>query len=168
MRPDSEETVYAGRWLSVTRERWGDREREVVVRPDVVAIVAIDLAGSLTLVRQFRPGARRTLLELPAGLIEDGEEPLETARRELAEETGLNGGRWRSGPVFWSTPGFCNERVHIFIAEELEQGEAAPAPDEQLDVERWPLVELPARLRELEDAKTLAGLLVYLAEHAQS
>src|SRR5262245_49315509 len=165
MRPDSEETVYAGRWLSVTLEQWGNRSREVVRRPDVVVVVAVDQEGFLTLVRQFRPGVRGSLLELPAGLIEDDEEPLDTARRELAEETGLRGGRWRRGPSFWTTPGFCNERVHLFVAEDLERGEASPDEEEQLEVERWSIAEAAARLAELEDGKTLVGLHYYLAEH---
>jgi ADP-ribose pyrophosphatase len=164
MRPDSEETVYAGRWLSVTLERWDDSRREIVRRPDVVAVVAVDREGFLTLVRQFRPGARRPLLELPAGLVEPGEEPLDTARRELEEETGLRGGRWRSGPSFWTTPGFCNERVHVFVAEDLERGEASPDEGEEIEVERWSLVEAAGRLGELEDGKTLAGLHHFLAE----
>jgi ADP-ribose pyrophosphatase len=164
MRPDSAEVVYTGRRLSVALERWGDHEREVVVRPDVVAVIAVDREGFLTLVRQFRAGARRPLLELPAGLIEPGEEPLDTARRELREETGLHGGRWRHGPSFWTTPGFCKERVHLFIAEDLERGEASPDEGERIEVERWSLGEAAGRLAELEDGKTLAGLHHYLAE----
>jgi ADP-ribose pyrophosphatase len=168
MRPDGSETVYRGRWLTVTVERWGDRDREIVERPGVVAIVAVDCEGFVTLVRQLREPVRRELLELPAGLIEKGETPLETARRELAEETGLRGGRWRAGPAFFSTPGFCRERVHLFVAEGLERGESAPAGDERIELERWPVEAVAARLGGIEDAKTLAGLTLYLLERQQA
>src|SRR6476659_4914080 len=101
--PDDVRRVFSGRWLDVDVESWGGREREVVVRPDVVAVVPIDREGILTLVRQLRPAARRELLELPAGRIEAGEEPLASARRELEEETGLRGGVWGAPRTFWTT-----------------------------------------------------------------
>jgi ADP-ribose pyrophosphatase len=115
-----------------------------------------------TLVRQLREATRGHLLELPAGTAEEGEEPLETARRELQEECGLTGGAWRELAVFWTTPGFCNERMHLFAAEGVDQGEASPAADEELELVRWPIAEIGERLHEIEDAKTLAGLLLYL------
>jgi ADP-ribose pyrophosphatase len=64
--------------------------------------------------------------------------------------------------VFWTTPGFCNERMHLFAAEGVDQGEASPAADEELELVRWPIAEIGERLHEIEDAKTLAGLLLYL------
>jgi ADP-ribose pyrophosphatase len=162
MRPDSAEVVYASPWLGVTREHWGDRERDIVERRDVVAIVAIDRDGLVVLVRQLREAARRELLEIPAGLIEPGEESLATARRELQEETGLRGGRWRSGPVWWATPGFCRERVSLFVAEDLDPGEPSPDDGERIEVVRWSLDDVRRGLPEIEDAKTLIGLLLYL------
>jgi 8-oxo-dGTP pyrophosphatase MutT (NUDIX family) len=156
--------VYDGRWLGVTLERWGEREREVVERPDVVVVVAVDREGFVTLVCQLREPARARLLELPAGRIEEGEAPLATAKRELAEETGLSGGLWRAGAVWWSTPGFCRERVHLSVAEELDRGEPSPDGDEVIELVRWPVADVRARLHEVEDAKSLAGLLLYLGE----
>ena len=166
MRPDSRTTVYEGRRLSVIRERWGSREREIVEAPDVVAVVAVDREGLVTLVRQLREAARRPLLELPAGIVEEGEEPLATARRELAEETGLHGGRWRAGASWWSTPGFCRERVQLFIAEDVEQGVAGPDGRRADRAGARPLADVRDRLGELEDAKTIVGLLLYLSEVA--
>ena len=164
MKPDSSRKVYDGTLFDVTVERWGRHDREIVEHPGAVAIVAVDRDGMVTLVCQLREAVRKELLELPAGGVEPGEEPLDSARRELAEETGLTGGTWRAAPSFYTTPGFCREEMHLFFAEELERGEAKPADDEQLELVRWPVRELAAHLHEIEDAKTLAGLLLYLRE----
>jgi ADP-ribose pyrophosphatase len=161
LEPDSAERVWDGRLLGLTVERWGDNEREIVEHPGAVAIVAVDVEGCVALVRQLREATRTYLLELPAGTAEPGEEPLETARRELMEECGLTGGEWRELAVFWTTPGFCRERMHLFAAEGVERGEAAPAEDEELELVRWPVAEVDLRLGQIEDAKTLAGLLLY-------
>jgi ADP-ribose pyrophosphatase len=162
VEPDSSELVWRGRLLGVTVERWGEHEREIVEHPGAVAIVAVDDEGYVTLVRQLREATRKRLLELPAGTAEPGEEPLATAQRELKEECGLSGGEWRELAVFWTTPGFCRERMHLFTAEGVEQGKAAPAEDEELELVRWRVAEIGERLDEIEDAKTLAGLLLYL------
>jgi ADP-ribose pyrophosphatase len=162
VQPDSSKLVWQGHLLGVTVERWGEHEREIVEHPGAVAIVAVDSEGCVALVRQLREATRKRLLELPAGTAEPGEEPLETAQRELREECGLSGGEWRELAAFWTTPGFCRERMHVFAAEGVEQGDASPAPDEELELVRWPVAEIPRRLDEIEDAKTLAGLLLYL------
>ncbi len=162
LEPDSARRVYQGRLLGVTVERWGENEREIVEHPGAVAIVAVDAEGYVALVRQLREATRNYLLELPAGTAEPGEEPLATAQRELKEECGLSGGTWRELVAFWTTPGFCRERMHLFAAEGVERGEAAPEPDEDLEVVRWPVSDIGARLHEIEDAKSLLGLLLYL------
>ena len=164
--PDSSRLVYDGSLLGLTIERWGENDREIVEHPGAVAIVAVDLDGYVTLVRQLREPARKLLLELPAGTAEEGEEPLETAQRELQEECGLTGGEWRELAAFWTTPGFCRERMHVFAAEGVERGEASPAADEELELVRWRVGEVRGRLHEIEDAKTIAGLLLYLRESA--
>ena len=162
MQPDSSRRVYDGSLIDVTLERWGENEREVVEHPGAVAIVAVDAEEMVWLVRQLREPARKRLLELPAGTAEAGEEPLATAQRELVEECGLRGGEWRELAAFWTTPGFCRERMTLFAAEGVVPGEAEPADDEELELVRWPLAEVRDRLGEIEDAKTLAGLLLYL------
>jgi ADP-ribose pyrophosphatase len=162
--PDAARTVYDGRLVDVTLERWGAHEREIVEHPGAVAIVAVDSEERVTLVRQLREPARKELLELPAGTLEEGEEPLATARRELEEETGLTGGAWRELAAFYTTPGFCRERMRLFVAEGVEQGEARQEADESIELVRVPAGELRARVRELEDAKTIAGVLLYLEE----
>jgi len=162
MKPDDSRTVYDGKLFDVTVERWGEHEREIVEHPGAVAIVAVDTEGSVALVRQRREAARKALLELPAGTLEEGEAPLDSARRELEEETGLNGGEWRELAAFYTTPGFCRERMHLFAAEGVERGAASPEDDEELELVRWRVDEIASRLNEIEDAKTLAGLLLYL------
>ena len=164
VEPDSQKRVYDGELIDVTIERWRDRKREIVEHPGAVAIVAVDREQRVVLVRQLREAVRADLVELPAGTLEEGEEPLATAKRELREETGLTGGRWRELASFFTTPGFCRERMTVFLAVDVDEGEAAPEDDEQVEVIRWPLAEIAERLDELEDAKTLAGLLLFLRD----
>jgi ADP-ribose pyrophosphatase len=166
VKPDEARTVYDGGLLSVTLERWGAHEREIVEHPGAVAIVAVDHDRCVTLVRQLREATGGELLELPAGTLKPDESPFESARRELAEETGLTGGDWREAAVFWTTPGFCRERMTLFFAEGVEAGEAHPDEDESFGLVRWPVDELASRVGEIEDAKTLAGLLLYLRDRS--
>jgi ADP-ribose pyrophosphatase len=162
MKPDSSRTVYDGKLIDVTVERWGENEREIVEHPGAVAIVAVDAQDNVVLVRQLREPARKELLELPAGTLDRDEEPLASARRELAEETGLSGGDWRHAASFWTTPGFCREVMHVFFAERVEEGEQSLEADESIELVRIPVAKLAAQIGEFEDAKTLAGLLLYL------
>jgi ADP-ribose pyrophosphatase len=162
MKPDESRTAYDGRLLDVVVERWGDNEREIVEHPGAVAIVAVDAEERVVLVRQLREPARKHLLELPAGTLDAEEEPLGAAQRELAEETGSKGGRWTHAASFWTTPGFCRELMHVFFAEGVEEGAQQLEDDEAIELVRIPLADLPALLGALEDAKTLAGLLLYL------
>jgi len=153
-------TLYEGRLFDVVQEEG----YEIVDHPGSVAIVPVDRDGRVVLVRQRRVPARAELVELPAGTLEAGEEPEATARRELREETGLRGGSWRRLARFWTTPGFVREQMHLYLAEDLDEGESDTEEDEQIELERWTREDVEARLGELEDAKTLAGLLLYLRE----
>jgi ADP-ribose pyrophosphatase len=168
MKPDEARVVYDGKLVDVVVERWGEHEREIVEHPGAVAIVAIDREGMLTLVRQRREAVRKQLLELPAGTLEKGESPLDCARRELGEETGLTGGSWRERAMFYTTPGFCRELMHLFIAQDLDRGTSRPEDDEELELVRWPKEDIESRLHEIEDAKTLVGLLMFLTEQDTS
>jgi ADP-ribose pyrophosphatase len=151
-------TLFDGAVFSVER-RDGS---EVVVHGPSVAIVAVDADDHVTLVRQERAPAGGALLELPAGGLEDGESPLQAARRELREETGLHGGDWREAASFFTTPGFCDERMHLFVATGLEQGEPEAEGSEQIELVRVPVGDVPELLEHVEDAKTLVGLLLLL------
>ena len=166
MKPDEREVVWRGKLFEVVVERWEGRERELVEHPGSVAIVAFDREGRLVLTRQFREGARRELLELPAGIVDEGEDELAAAQRELAEETGLRGGRWRRLRRLYPSPGFLREPVTLFLAEELDEGERDLDEGEQLELVRLTPDELEAALPELEDSKTLAGVLLVLRERA--
>jgi ADP-ribose diphosphatase len=163
VQPDSSETVWKGDLIAVTVEQWGGHEREIVEHPGAVAIVAVGGDGTIAFVRQPREATRRRLLELPAGTRERGEDPLPTAQRELREECGMTGGTWTRLGGFWTTPGFTREYMDVFLAEGVEAGEAEPEADEDLELVLIPHSEIAARLGEIEDAKTLAGLYLYLA-----
>jgi ADP-ribose pyrophosphatase len=137
--------------------------KQIVEHPGSVAIVAVDTRQQLWLVKQHRVPARKELLELPAGVREDGEEPLDTARRELEEECGLVGGEWRQVAYGWTTPGFVREDMTLFFALGVEpRGEQDLDDGEEVQIVRWPVAEIEERLGEIEDLKTLAGLLLYL------
>jgi len=152
------ETVYSGSFVDVEL-RDG---REVVVHGPAVAIVAVDRENRVMLVRQERAGAGGKLLELPAGNVGANEKPIEAAERELREETGLQGGLWTEVASFFTTPGFCDERMHVFVARGVEIGEAEPGADEAIEHVPVPVAEVPALLPEIADTKTLVGLLLLL------
>lgn len=153
--------VFEGKLFDVVREG----NREIVEHPGSVAIVAVDRDQQVWLVRQLREAAGKELLELPAGTREEGEDPLETAKRELREECGLTGGEWRELAAFWTTPGFVREHMHLYLATGVEPGEADPDDDEDVEIVKWPVTDIAGRLGEVEDLKTLAGLLLFLRDY---
>lgn len=134
--------------------------REVVEHPGAVVVAAVDDEGYVYMVRQYRHPVRRYLLELPAGGLEPGEEPLAAAMRELREEVGLVAGRWTPLGSFYSSPGFANECLHAFLAEDLGHVDSDPDDDEDLTVARYPLSGLRWDEGEITDAKTLAALML--------
>ncbi len=153
----SSETVYDGRVITLVRDTvampgGGDSVREVVRHPGAVAVVALDEAGDVVLLRQYRHPVGGYLWELPAGLRDaDGEPPLETAKRELAEEVLLAAQRWSLLATYFSSPGFCDEQVLIYLAEELsevDRPEGFLVEHEELDmtIERVPLAEAVRRV----------------------
>jgi ADP-ribose pyrophosphatase len=134
--------------------------REVVEHPGAVAILAYD-GERLAMVRQWRQAADAELLEVPAGTREPNETPLATARRELAEECGLDAARWEEGPSFYTAPGFSTELLTLFLATELHAVEAQ-APDDEALERSW--LSLPDAVAAIDagtirDAKSLVGIL---------
>ena len=139
--------------------------REVVKHPGGAAVLPVFSNGDVLLVEQFRYPMRQSLLELPAGKIDPGELPEETAARELEEEVGFRAGRLEKLAAFYTTPGFCTELLHLFLARDLQPGRRAGDEDEDLSVHRYSPNELDGlvRLGKIVDAKTLIGLHLLLA-----
>ena len=168
------EVVHRGRYLEVrveTTERAdGSRHRRDVVRhPGAVAIVALDDADRLLLVRQWRQPAGRTLLEIPAGTLDRDpasgaiEDPELASRREFEEETGYRAGSWQKLGTFWTAPGFASELMHLYLATDLVAAgpdRLAPDADEALELVRLPLGDALAAAErgDVLDAKTLLGI----------
>ena len=136
--------------------------REVVQHPGAVAIIPIDTEENVLLVRQYRYAAGQSLLELPAGVIEGGESPDDTAQRELQEEIGYASNNLRALGGVYSSPGFCTEFLYLYIARDLVPSRLPGDEDEDISVETIPMsrVDRLIRLGEIQDAKTVAGLLM--------
>lgn len=133
--------------------------REIVEHPGAVAVVALDGEGNLLLVRQYRHAAGKELVEIPAGKIDAGEEPMAAAERELAEETGHSARCWDYLGKAFTTPGFTTEVMHFFLARDLRPAEGFQADeDELIEVEKRPWDQVLAELAGFEDGKTLAGI----------
>ena len=134
---------------------------EIVHHPGGAAVVAIDLEGRVCLLRQYRPAAGGEVWELPAGRLEPGEPPALTAERELAEEAGVAAARWTALGVSLSSPGVFDERIHLFLAEDLRPVPMAREAFELIEVHWIPLDEAIERCLEgvIDDAKTVIGLL---------
>ncbi|MBR6700407.1 MAG: NUDIX hydrolase [Firmicutes bacterium] len=135
-------------------------KREIVHKGGAVAIVPVKDDGSVVMVRQYRIAVEEELLEIPAGLMDPGEEPLETAKRELKEETGYTAEKWTHMTEFYPTAGFCNEYIHIFLAEGLTPGETSFDETENIEMEEYSMEELLKMIKtgEVHDGKTVAGI----------
>jgi 8-oxo-dGTP pyrophosphatase MutT (NUDIX family) len=158
-------TVWEGRIATVRIDRFRhvdgeEAEREIVAHPGAVGVVAHD-DERVWLVRQPREAVGDpALLEIPAGkLDEEGESPLDTARRELAEEVGLEAERWRELVSFFTSPGFTDERVVLFAATGLRQVEASPDEGERIEIVPWELERLDEAIAACQDSKSLIGLM---------
>lgn len=136
--------------------------REVIEHAEAVAIVAVGGEGDVYLVRQYRVGSNGSLLEVPAGTVEPGEDPAECARRELQEETGYAAAKWEFLGKFYLAPGYSTELMHLYLASDLRESQLAQDLDEEIEVEKVPLGEAIRRLvgGEQTDVKTIAGLLM--------
>jgi 8-oxo-dGTP pyrophosphatase MutT (NUDIX family) len=159
-------TVYDGEFSDVRSDEFrradGDVvEREVVSHPDAVGMVVHD-ERVVYLVRQPREAVLEdALLEIPAGkLDEEGEGPLETAKRELAEEIGKSAESWTELKRFYTTPGWADETFTLFLATGLSDAEAEADDTESIEVVEWPLDDLDGAIERCGDAKSLVGLLI--------
>ncbi len=140
------------------------RQREIVEHPGAVAVVPVLPDGRIVLVRQYRPAVGRQMLELPAGTVEPDEAVDSTASRELAEETGYRTGAISELVRFFVSPGWCNEELVIYVANDIEPGEPDTEDDEEIDVEIVDPGDVRGLIKtgEIADAKTMVGLSLYL------
>ena len=159
------EVVWEGRITKVRIDRFRyddgkEAEREIVEHPGAVGVVAHD-GERVYLVRQPREAVEDpALLELPAGkLDEEGESPIDTAQRELAEEIGKGARTWQHLTSFYTSPGFTNEECHLFMATDLYDGSSEGDEDERIEIVEVPLSRLDQTIRDCRDSKTLIGLL---------
>ncbi|HAG12095.1 MAG TPA: ADP-ribose pyrophosphatase [Desulfotomaculum sp.] len=162
----SSDLVYKGKIINLKVDRVELSEgrsavREVVEHDGAVAVVAVDSAENVLLVRQYRYPAGKELLEIPAGMVEQDEDPLSGAKRELAEETGARASSWQYLFGFYSSPGFCDEYLRVYLARELEFASQDLDEDESIELVKIPLGRVPEEIERgaIQDAKSIAGLL---------
>lgn len=158
--------IYRGRVVRLNVETVelpnGHRaELEILHHPGGAAVVAVDAARRVCLLRQFRHAAGGYVWELPAGKLEPAEPPAETARRELIEEGGVSAANWRGLGHYISSPGVFTERIHLYLATDLTPARSAPEAAEVFEVHWIPLAEAVGRVHsgDITDGKTCLGLL---------
>ena len=165
----SSQQIYKGRAVelhmdAVEKPSGEKTTREVVDHADCVAVVALDGQDNVLLVRQFRYPVKKTLLEIPAGGIEPGEEPVDCVRRELQEEIGYLPGKIEPLGGFYSIPGYGTEYLYCYLATDLVPSRLVAEDTEDIEVVRIPLAQVPQLIAcgEICDAKSIAGLLTFL------
>ena len=159
------ELIFDGRLLKLCRDEvelpnGGRSVREVVRHPGGAAVVALDGDGNVCLERQFRYPYRKVVMEIPAGKLENGEDPFDAVRRELKEEIGAEAGRWDALGRIMPSVGYTDEMIYLYLARDLTFGETHWDKDECLEIFRLPLAEALERAADgrLSDGKTVAAL----------
>jgi ADP-ribose pyrophosphatase len=138
-------------------------KRSIIKHPGSAVMMAVDEQQRVLLVKQFRLPAEAELWELPAGRIDPGESALEAAKRELREETGYQAKKWTDLASFWASPGYVQEKMNIFLAEELTEGKQEPMEDERIEIRWFAKQELHRMIRagQVIDGKTLVGYFMW-------
>lgn len=138
-------------------------KRAIVQHQGSAVMMAVDDRKRILLVRQYRLPPRQYLWELPAGRMDPGETPLQAAKRELIEETGIKAKKWTKLVSYYPSPGFLAEKMHLFVATELTAGEAKPMEDERIETRWLPSREIEAQIRsgKIIDGKTITGFLMW-------
>lgn len=164
-RKDSQ-LIFSGKLIKVRLDtvelpNGNEATREWVEHPGAVAVVAIDEEERIFLVRQYRYPVKGHLLEIPAGKLGPNEDPLDCAKRELWEETGISAQTWKLMHRYYTTPGFSDEVMYLYLAQDLSRGDSQPDDDEFVEVVPMPLKEAYSRLQkgEFQDSKTIIGIL---------
>jgi len=168
MKIVSSKEVYRCKVFGITEDSAEDGKghkisRSVIRHPGSAVMVAADEKKRVLLVRQYRLPAGKYLWEFPAGTVDPGEKAAQTAKRELIEETGLRAKKWKKLATFYPSPGYSAEKMTIFLATELTQGESHPMDDESIET-RWfskKQVGEMIRSNEIVDAKTMVGFLYW-------
>ncbi len=165
----SSEQIYQGRAVKLrvdTIEKPDGKKttREIVEHADCVAVVALDERENVVMVRQYREAVGKTLLEIPAGGIDPGENAEESVRRELQEEIGFLPQKIEKIGGFYSTPGYCTEYLYLYLATDLKSSRLRAEDTEDIEVVKVPLPQIPALIAsgDICDAKSIAGLLRFL------
>jgi ADP-ribose pyrophosphatase len=160
--------VYKSKIFTVVEEEATDPsgfkiERAIVRHAGSAVMLAIDDRSRVLLVKQFRLPAEKELWEIPAGRLDEGEKPLQTAKRELQEETGYQAKKWKKLAAFWPSPGYVSEKMHVFLATDLTEGKATPMEDERIETQWFKKKELAGMIRDgkIEDGKTLLAFLLW-------
>jgi len=163
--PADKQTVFQGRVITVNIENArlpgvGPVPLEIVRHPGGAAVVALNERHEVCLLRQYRHAAGGYILELPAGKLEPGEPPLDTAQRELVEEAGVAATHWRPLGAILSSPGVFTEVIHLYLAQDLQVAAMAHEAHEVIEVQWWPFAKAlrAAHDGRIADAKTLIGL----------
>lgn len=166
-KPLTEDVMWTGRIFNVNRLRvqlpnGQEALRDVVRHPGAVAIVALTDDGRICLVRQYRTSLARVTVEIPAGKLDPGENPLTCAKRELLEETGMEAEKMAFLTTIATSDGFTDELIHIYMATGLHFAESCPDADEFINVDLVPLSELIDAVLDgrIEDCKTVTGALI--------
>jgi ADP-ribose pyrophosphatase len=171
MKIISSKQVYDCGLFRVTEDRAVDAKTGFEIKRSVVrhigsaVMMAVDAKKRILLVRQYRLPAERYLWELPAGRLDPGETPLKAARRELVEETGYKASKWMKLASFWVSPGYVQERMTIFLAEDLTEGQATPMDDEQIEIGWFTARQVAEMIATgvIQDAKTMVGYYTWKA-----
>jgi ADP-ribose pyrophosphatase len=169
VEPQSTREGFAGRLIRVEVESWDGHDFEVIRHPGAAAVLPLTPDGDVLLVRQFRPAIRRTLVEIPAGILDvDGEDALGCAARELFEETGYRHRSLEFVGGIYTSAGFADEYIHLFEAWTGNRQEGTP--EEGIEVLRRPLDEMVAAARagRVRDAKTAVALLLAGARRSRA
>lgn len=169
MKHTKSKEVYQCSLFRVTEDEARDPKSGFTIKRAIVrhrgsaVMMAVDEKKRILLVRQFRLPADKYLWELPAGSIDPGEKPLQTARRELAEETGYKAKKWEKLASFFVSPGYDTERMTIYLATGLTAGTATPMDDEQIEAGWFTPKEIAEMIRKekIQDSKTIVGFLTW-------